>query len=467
MTLLLIGLLVLPALAALLVVGVRRKAAVASRIALLATVLALVCGLGLLLFGERDVPLPLTWLPGSEPWSLHVGGLGLYALVVTNLCALATCIRGLSLGEIPEWRTDALFLVGLAASNGAFLFGHFLARYVALEIVALIVAAVALTALHPDVGSQAASFVYLMLRVGDAGLLAAILLLRDATGTLVIGEALARGAALDGAPQMWIAGCLVLAVWVKVGAWPFHSWLRVGAALLTSSAIWAYGVVMPNLGLYLLYRVAPLLFASGLNPLMLGFGVATMVPGLWQIIRNADGESLVIHGNSVVAGLALIAVSQGAVGVVALLLLVVAPIRMWLWWRAEQQSLLQGSLSRSLESFGIALRNLVEDQILDRGPVALAQAVIRVAEWLRKWVERAGEDALIKATWTSVQSSAETLQNRLEHGRAGAGPLGAAAGVVLYLARQIQRLHTGRLRIRLTWVVLTLATALVVTLLVL
>ena len=96
-------------------------------------------------------------------------------------------------------------------------------------------------------------------------MLAAILILAGAGGTLEIAPAIAAGEALPAAQLIWAVVGLLLAVWIKQGAWPLHFWMRAGRRLAPVSRIWLYGIVMPNLGMYLLYRVSPLLVA--LQPL--------------------------------------------------------------------------------------------------------------------------------------------------------------------------------------------------------
>ena len=138
-------------------------------------------------------------------------------------------------------------LLALAATNVAFLIDHFLGRYVALEIMALCIALALLVEVRNSVGGRLARRSYLLLRLGDAGLLTAILVLMDASGTLNIATALEAGSTLDATRLGWVVAGFMLAVWVKLGGWPFHLWSQPGRRLALSSQAWLYATVMPNL----------------------------------------------------------------------------------------------------------------------------------------------------------------------------------------------------------------------------
>jgi hypothetical protein len=103
---------------------------------------------------------------------------------------------------------------------------HFLARYVALEVVALCVSLAPLAEIKSLAATHLAWRTYLLLRAGDAGMLAAVILLHDASRTLQIEPALEAGTALGGTQLDWIAAGFALAAWVKLGGWPFHLWRR-------------------------------------------------------------------------------------------------------------------------------------------------------------------------------------------------------------------------------------------------
>ena len=316
------------------------------RVALTASGFTALCALALLPHAGGGPVIVVEWLPGVGPMGLAAGATGLYAVLVTTwgafLVLLATPFipaRGEKGGgesaEHPPL-SGAVTLLALAASNVAFLTDHFLARYMALEIVALCIALALLVEVRNSVGSRLAWKSYLFLRLGDAGLLTAILILMVASGTLSIGPALEAGGALDAARLGWVVAGFVLAVWVKLGGWPFHLWSQSGQRLSLASQAWLYATVMPNLGLYLLYRVTPLLALAGplqMAALWLGAGGAALATLMALIQADLRGE--LVYLGAAQGGLALFVAAAGVKPAVWFGLLALTPLRLLLFLAAD------------------------------------------------------------------------------------------------------------------------------------
>ncbi len=315
-----IGLLFTPAMVGVGLLSMTRRIRPISALYLtLATLMiALLCALGLTAYVEQALPLRLTWLPGAGAMTLHIGTTGLYAALFTIGSAILVCLAVLPTPSPPSM--SGLLLIALSAANIAFLSGHFLGRYVALEIVGVCIAAAPLLALHNDAGTRLAKSVYLLLRVGDAGFLVAILILLTHIDTLDITPALENGLALDIPLLNWAVAGFILAVWVKVGAWPFHSWLRAGHKLPLDARVWLYATVMPNLGLYLLYRVTPLLATSQLQPWILAMSIGTALVSSVLAVLQRDEDTRLAHLNAAQGALALCTAAAGLKAVVWLFL---------------------------------------------------------------------------------------------------------------------------------------------------
>ncbi len=439
---LLLGLMLLPVIAGILALFVGRQVVWVRRYAGLAiTAIAFVCALGLLFFAEQDVAVPVAWLPGADAWSLHVGGMGLVALVVTVGTALVTRIVVLAGGKHCSPGTDAIFLIALGSSGLAFLTGHFLARYLALEIVALCVAAACLVQLRSDGGPRAGAYVYLILRIGDAGLLAAILLLLRAGNTLDVSAALQAGMGLSGMPLVWIVGALALAVWVKVGAWPFYGWQRLGMTRLPLAGAWMYGILMPQLGLYLLYRVTPLVSGGGgMLLLVLALASGAVAALLWSRADRGPSSSL-IYGGAILGSLGLAVAGLGFVAGVSILLIVGALLRLGVMlWRMIPVSTpaavsLAGANERTAPALGTmeALRGVMRGSLLmqDVGEAG----------------STTGGDAVAGGEADLPVRVEEVVVEDLLHG---------AGRAVVALSRVIQRIQTGNLRLGTLWLALSL-----------
>jgi hypothetical protein len=183
--------------------------------------------------------------------------------------------------------------------------------------------------------------VYLVLRIGDAGLMVGVLALWSATGSLEISPALEAGKALPPATLGWIVGGLLLAVWVKAGGWPMHVWQRAGRLLSLFTRTWLYRTLMPNLGFYLLYRVTPLIAASApLQTLSLWVGAlgaawaAFLTLAVWVFGLErpwpARLDAAMVFLGAVQSGLVLVLAALGLNTTVWLALLVLTPLRVLL-----------------------------------------------------------------------------------------------------------------------------------------
>ena len=300
----------------------------AHRVTLAAIGLTALCALALLPHVEESPAIAVEWLPGTGPMGLTINASGLYTVLVTTwigfLVLLGTTSH--SMGFRPL--SGAVTLLAMAAANTAFLTDHFLARYVALEVVALCVALLPLVEVRNAAGFHLAWSGYLLLRVGDAGLLAAILILGDASGTLRITPALAASQALDSARLRWVVTGLLLAVWVKLGGWPFHLWSRAGQRLSLASHAGLYATLVPNLGAYLLYRVTPLLALAGpLQTAALWLGGGGAVLGALIALTRDDPRAALVYVGAAQGGLALFIAAAGVKSAVWLGIQVLTPVR--------------------------------------------------------------------------------------------------------------------------------------------
>jgi NADH:ubiquinone oxidoreductase subunit 5 (subunit L)/multisubunit Na+/H+ antiporter MnhA subunit len=329
------------------------------------------------------------WLPGSGPMGLTTGTSSVYAVLVTTwagfLAFLGTASRGVEFRPL----SGAVTLLALASANIAFLADHFLARYVALEAVALCVALAPLVEVRDPASTRLAWSTYLLLRIGDAGLLLAILILGDIVGTLSIDPALGSvlssmeraGSELDAVRLGWMVAGFVLAVWVKLGGWPFHLWTQTGRRLSLASQAWLYAAVVPNLGAYLLYRVTPLLALAGplqMAALWLGAGAAALATLI--ALTQSDVRAALVYVGAAQGGLALFTAATGNKPVVWVGLLVLTPLRLLLFLASDVS---RNSNSATLRMSAIRLRR-VAACLFALGGLALAAFDLLMTWWARE-----------------------------------------------------------------------------------
>jgi NADH:ubiquinone oxidoreductase subunit 5 (subunit L)/multisubunit Na+/H+ antiporter MnhA subunit len=350
------------------------------------------CALALLSHAGNGPAVTLAWLPGTGRMGLATGVSTLYVVLATTWAAFIT-LGTASPNTGPRPLGGATTLLALGAANVAFLADHFLARYVALEVVALCVSLAPLAEMKSPAATHRAWRTYLLLRAGDAGMLAAVLLLNDASGTLHIDPALEAGTALGGAQLEWIAAGFALAAWVKLGGWPFHLWSRAGREFPLASQAWLYATLVPNLGAYLLYRVTPLLAVAGLlrtSLLWLGAGGAALAALIAP--TRADPRTAMVHVGAAQGGLALLAAATGVKSTVWLGVLVLTPVRLVLFLAADAAQRAGSTGQRGLLAglFGL-------------GGLALTGFGLLTTWWVRKLApgSAGGEGALVDAPFVA------------------------------------------------------------------
>jgi formate hydrogenlyase subunit 3/multisubunit Na+/H+ antiporter MnhD subunit len=334
---LLIAFIALPFLGSLaIVLFLRRSPATARPVALAASAATALCATALLPLTGKDPTLVVEWLPGTGPMVFGLGATGLYAALVTTWAAFLALLGATSAETETPPLSLGLMLLALAAAGVAFLTEHFLARYVALEVVALSIALAPLVELRGDEGGRGFWHVYVMLRLGDVGLLTAILILFDASGTLAITPALEAAGTLGAARLGWVVFGLVLAVWVKLGNYPLHLWSRWGRPLSPPAHAWLFITVMPNLGAYLLYRVTALLApTAAVQTLFLWLAAGAAMVAVITALTRRSLRSALIYVAAACGGLLVFAAAAGLKAAVWLGLLATTPLQLLLFLTGE------------------------------------------------------------------------------------------------------------------------------------
>ena len=149
--------------------------------------------------------------------------------------------------------------VALAFGYISFFSGQFMIRYIALEIVGLCGALSAIASFANPSAYKKFGFVFLILRTGDIGLWASILILQNHTQSLDISEMISAASQLSLLNQAWVLAGFLFAVFVKTAILPFGLWLQFSESEKNKYLVWIPRILMPCLGLYLLYRIKPLI----------------------------------------------------------------------------------------------------------------------------------------------------------------------------------------------------------------
>ncbi|HRJ07889.1 MAG TPA: proton-conducting transporter membrane subunit [Prosthecobacter sp.] len=132
---------------------------------------------------------------------------------------------------------------------------------------------------------------------GGLALLAGLILLGDAAGTLKISELAARAELVKAhALYPWILGLVFLGAATKSAQWPFHFWLPGAMAAPTPVSAYLHSATMVKAGVFLLARLFPVLGGTELWQNLLGLaGAVTMVTASVLALGQRDLKRLLAY----------------------------------------------------------------------------------------------------------------------------------------------------------------------------
>lgn len=146
---------------------------------------------------------------------------------------------------------------------------------------------------------------------GGLAMLVGFVMLSVASGTSLMSEIIAHpphGALVTVAVVLVLVGALSKSALV-----PFHFWLPAAMAAPTPVSAYLHAAAMVKAGIYLIARLAPAFaLMPGWRPLLIGFGVTTMLIGGWRAVRQHDLKLLLAYGTVSQLGFLTVVVGYGA-----------------------------------------------------------------------------------------------------------------------------------------------------------
>lgn len=215
-------------------------------------------GLGVL--GEREIATSLFFLGEEITFSVTNMPILLFLSTLTTLVVMFWHYGK----KDPLLTRFHSILLSLSFSFGliALLSGQFMIRYIAIDVVGLLAAMMVLTSFADIFALKGFIIIFQVLRLGDLGLLAAILLMNHYTGTLEISEMISATTILPLNIRTWIYFGFMLALLIKLAIWPFGIWLQKAGECAPGIPFWISGILTPALGYYLLYRILPIIHSE-------------------------------------------------------------------------------------------------------------------------------------------------------------------------------------------------------------
>lgn len=232
------------------------------------------------------------WIPSLDiSFTLRLDGLSLiFSLLITGIGALVVLYASSYLhGHRHLGRFYGLILAFMAAMLGTVLAGDLLTLFIFWELTG-ICSFLLIGFDHSQEASRRAALQALLVTGGGGlALLAGVILLGQAAGSMDLATVLTSGALLRSHPLYLPILLLVLAgAFTKSAQFPFHFWLPGAMAAPTPVSAYLHSATMVKLGIYLLARLSPALGESEewFFCLALTGGLTMLLGGMTALLRN-------------------------------------------------------------------------------------------------------------------------------------------------------------------------------------
>jgi len=241
--------------------------------------------------GRRAIELP--WAPSlGLSLSFNLDGLGLlFALLITGIGALIVLYASRYLdGHAQAGRFYASLFAFMGAMLGVVLSDNILTLFVFWELTGF-TSFLLIGFEHERPAARAAAIQALIVTgAGGLALLAAGVLLVDATATASLSAMTAQKAAIVASPfYPAIASLILVAAFTKSAQVPFHFWLPNAMEAPTPVSAYLHSATMVKAGVYLIARMTPVVGSTVLwTTAVTVAGAATMVVGAYRAVQETD-----------------------------------------------------------------------------------------------------------------------------------------------------------------------------------
>jgi NADH-quinone oxidoreductase subunit L len=258
----------------------------------------------------------LNWLPGVLKTGLSLDALSVVPALIATWIGFLVLIYSLGYmkGEENLSRYFSLTLLFIGSMVGMSLADNFLALFFFWEVMGVCSYAL-IGFFYKDPKAAAAGVkAFLTTKIGDVGLLTAILLLYANTGTFAIGSNLEMAASL-GAPILGMVSFgFIMGAVGKSAQLPLHVWLPDAMEAPTTISALIHAATMVNAGVYLLARVSPLLAQAPWSLMLVQWiGALTALLGSLLATFNFDLKRILAYSTVSQLGYMVMAVGLGAV----------------------------------------------------------------------------------------------------------------------------------------------------------
>ena len=258
----------------------------------------------------------INWLPGVLKTGLSLDALSVVPALIATWIGFLVLIYSLGYmrGEENLSRYYSLTLLFIGSMVGMSMADNFLALFFFWEVMGVCSYAL-IGFFYKDPKAAAAGVkAFLTTKIGDVGLITAILLLYANTGTFAIGSNLEMAASL-GAPILGLVSFgFIMGAVGKSAQLPLHVWLPDAMEAPTTISALIHAATMVNAGVYLLARVSPLLTQAPWSLMLVQWiGALTALLGSLLATFNFDLKRILAYSTVSQLGYMVMAVGLGAV----------------------------------------------------------------------------------------------------------------------------------------------------------
>jgi len=250
-------------------------------------------------------------------FGVHVDAVTLVMLVVVSFVALMVQIYSLAYmrGDSRYGWYFAVISLFVASMLALVLADNFLLLYFAWELVGLCSYLLIGHYSHLRSAAEAAKKAFITTRIGDVGLLIAIILLWRETGTFNIQEIIAAAEAGQIQTEILTASVVLLFLGAmgKSAQFPFHVWLPDAMEGPTPVSALIHAATMVVAGVYLVTRTLPLFeLVAGASELVLAIGLLTTFLSATMGLVATDIKRVIAYSTLNSLGLMFVALGVGA-----------------------------------------------------------------------------------------------------------------------------------------------------------
>jgi multicomponent Na+:H+ antiporter subunit A len=271
--------------------------------------------------GGEVLRFGVPWIPALDvALSFRLDGLSLlFALLISGIGAVILSYAGGYMAhDARAGRLHALLLLFMSAMLGVVLADDLLTLFLFWEATSVL-SYLLVGFDHGRAKARSAALQALLVTgLGGLALLAAVVLIRSASGASDLSALLAMGNLRDASHLTAIVLLVGLAAGTKSAQFPFHFWLPNAMEAPTPVSAYLHSSTMVKAGIYLLARLTPVLEHAPLwQPLLIAAGAATMVVGAVLALRQTELKRLLAY--STVASLGTIVLALGVGGEAAVI----------------------------------------------------------------------------------------------------------------------------------------------------